>query len=277
MQISTKYLTHVWHYTTVNAWTSILASGFLKSRRLLISETIQARKDWQAMKQNREALVQALPPYMKGRHSPLRRKGMIFFSRHPYFEKQAGLLTEVKTPNLPWSRREDEQEEITVLGMRDLFERGGGLVRLGMLYQTPHTLLPWPRLINDAGVGWFERLEMGCIDKSNDCYNANYVLGIVADAIPLSAISCVEIGVPSPDGGTCAWIPFLFPLGSMVDVDQANRIMLEMKATAIAHMKSLVERGKIVSIELANMWLPAGDVFLKANQPETVMVPGFAM
>ena len=53
--------------------------------------------------------------------------------------------------------------------------------------------------------------------------------------------------------------------------------MLETKAAAIAQMKALVERGKIVSIELGNMWLPVGDVFLEANQPDTAMVVGFAM
>ena len=82
-ELNPKYLTHHWHYTNGIAWASILSSGYLKSRRLLIAETLQAREDWPELKRNHEALTKALPPYLKGRHSPLRRKGMLFLGQAP--------------------------------------------------------------------------------------------------------------------------------------------------------------------------------------------------
>jgi hypothetical protein len=276
--LNSKYRTYCWHYTTVKAWNSILASGFLKSRSLLISETLQAREDWQELKHNREALMQVLPPYLKAPHSPLRRKGMIFFSNHPHFEAQAGLLTEVKSPNCAWSRREDAREEILLVGMRRLFERGEGLVRLGMpKIQT----LSWEKLLNDAGVGLIEKMELHCVDDDHDFHNARYVRGITAAKIPLTAISCVEVCVPSPDESTCVWIPFLHPRISSIVVDDPNLAMLEAKTAAIAEMKALIDRGKNIVALLGHIWefqnTEKYPQFFSLEQQQETMVTGFAM
>jgi hypothetical protein len=274
MEIKTTAIkiTHCWHYTTANAWASILESGLLKSRKLLISETLQAREDWQELKRSGEALLRVLPPYMKARHSPLRRKGVIFFSGQPYNEDQAGLLTEVKRPNCPWSRREDAKEDIPAVGMKRLFDLGNGLVRLGL---PRYTFPSWNKLLDDAGVGLLEKMELRGLDQENGFYNSKFVTGIVADKIPLKAIACVEQCVPTPDGETCVWVPFLFPsVNSTIDVNDANLSMLETRAAAVAEMKDMVDRHRVPVIELGH--LVCGSYLFVGTDYET-MGSGIAM
>src|SRR6202171_559899 len=90
-----------WHYTTMSAFEQILKCGKIKSRALLISEKLQQRPDWQVIRRDPAALAAVLPEYMKDRHSFLRRRPIVWFSRQRDWEQQAGELTEVKDGN--WS------------------------------------------------------------------------------------------------------------------------------------------------------------------------------
>ena len=57
--------------------------------------------------------------------------------------------------------------------------------------------------------GFLETMELRSMDANNGYHNETSVAGIVADQIPLQALSCVELYVPSPDETTCVWMPFL--------------------------------------------------------------------
>jgi hypothetical protein len=81
-----------YHYTTAKAFDKIQSSGRLKSRALLISEELRSRPGWDLIKNDREAIMRALPPYATSILSELTYKPTIWFTSNEFWEPQAGHL-----------------------------------------------------------------------------------------------------------------------------------------------------------------------------------------
>lgn len=189
-----------WHYTTYEAFQKILKSGALKSRALLIGEQLKSRPDWPQLKTQLENASCAeaesiyrslLPDYMLHGTSFLRHKPIIWFSKQQYWENQAVILNETKGNEEPLEPSDVMTPlEYAAYQQEQMCLRGGGLVRLGLFEER---LLSWIPLMKAAEFDWKLRKQLVATDTLEmDSYNQKFVMGLVADSIPLPQIDRID-------------------------------------------------------------------------------------